>query len=277
MNKKLKLMKVLSILFVMLCLIVSMFPIYWMLNTSLKGQAEIYSKIPTMIPKKINFDNYIYLYKETPFLGALKNSFLVALCSSIFSIFVAYPASYAVSRVKFRGRNMMTKSILYTYLIPTSVLYIPLFMLVSKMGLTNSIWGLMLIYPTFTLPYVAWMLIPHVSSIPVEIEEAAKVDGCNRLGSMYRIVFPLTLPGIISTFIFAFSMCWGEYLYALVNVSDTAMKTFPLVISGLIYGDIYPWGQIMAGAITACVPILIVYMLASNFLVGGVTSGGVKQ
>lgn len=277
MIKKRKLMKLLSILFVLVCLLVSMFPIYWMLNTSLKGQAEIYNKIPTIIPNKINFENYRFLYQETPFLGALKNSFIVAFCASVFSIFVAYPASYAVSRVKFRGQKMMTKSILYTYLIPTSVLYIPLFMLVSKIGLTNSIWGLALIYPTFTLPYVSWMLIPHISSIPVEIEESAKVDGCNRLGSMYRIVFPLTLPGIISTFIFAFSMCWGEYLYALVNVSDTAMKTFPLIISGLIYGDMYPWGQIMAGAITACVPILIVYMLASNLLVGGVTAGGVKQ
>lgn len=150
-------------------------------------------------------------------------------------------------------------------------------MLVSKVGLSNTITGLMLIYPTFTLPYAAWMLIPYIRSIPYDIEEAAIVDGCNRIGSMYKIVFPLAIPGIVSTFIFTFALCWGEYLYSLVNINSTEMKTFPVIISNLIYGDIYPWGQIMAGGILAGIPILVVYMLASNFLVGGTTAGGVKQ
>ena len=171
----------------------------------------------------------------------------------------------------------MAKAVLYTYLIPTSVLYIPLFMLVSKTGLSDSLLGLILIYPTFTLPYTVWMLIPHVGSVPKSIEEASVVDGCTKIQTMLRIVFPLAKPGIISTCIFAFSMCWGEYLYALVNISSSMSKTYTLVISGLVFGDVYPWAQIMAGAITACLPILLVYMFASKFLVGGVTAGGVKQ
>lgn len=266
-----------SVLLVLISLVMALFPIYWMLNTSLKSQFEVYSRIPTMFPKKPTLDGYKFLYTRTPYLRALFNSFLVGLVTSLFSLAIGYPAAYALSRIDFKGRSSFAKGVLYTYLIPTSVLYIPLFMFVSRVGLTDSLAGLMLIYPTFTLPYTVWMLIPHVGAVPKSIEEASVVDGCSRLQTMYQIVFPLAKPGIISTFIFGFSMCWGEYLYALVNISSSNAKTYTLIISGLIFGDIYPWAQIMAGAITACVPILIAYMLASNFLVGGVTAGGVKQ
>lgn len=266
-----------NLLAVAVMLLVSLFPIYWMLNTSFKTQGEIYRQIPTLIPQEPTTEAYEYLYTGTEFLNSLKNSLLIAISVATFSILVAYPVSYAVARIKFRGRSLLTKSILITYLIPSSVLYIPLYMFLSNLKLTNSIYGLMLIYPTFTLPYVAWMLIPQVGSVPYEIEEASIIDGCNRWQAMMKIVLPLSFPGIISTFIVSFSMSWGEYLYALVNVSSSNQKTFPLVISGLIFGDIYPWGQIMAGAITACVPILLIYILASNFVVGGVTAGGVKQ
>ena len=196
---------------------------------------------------------------------------------SLLSIVIAYPTAYTLARTKFRGKKLLSKSVLFTYMLPTSVLYIPLYILVSRLGLTNSLWSLILIYPTFTLPYVAWILIPHVASIPVDLEDAAKVDGCNRFIIMYKIIFPLALPGIISTTIFAFAMCWGEYLYALVNLTSSNVQTFPLVISGLIFGDMPPWNQLMAAAIMACAPIVIIYMLASSSLVGGATAGGVKQ
>lgn len=272
-----KRIKLFSVLFVIIFLVVALFPIYWMLNTSLKTQFEVYSRVPTLFPKKITLDGYKFLFSRTPYLRSLFNSFIVGISASLFSLLVGYPAAYALSRISFKARGSFAKGVLYTYLIPTSVLYIPLFMFVSRVGLTDSLAGLILIYPTFTLPYTVWMLIPHVGSVPKSIEEASVVDGCTRLQTMYLIVFPLAKPGIISTFIFGFSMCWGEYLYALVNISSSSAKTYTLIISGLIFGDIYPWAQIMAGAITACVPILLTYMLASNFLVGGVTAGGVKQ
>ena len=272
-----KQIKYVSILLVCIFLFVALFPIYWMFNTSLKSQFEVYQRVPTMFPKQISIDGYRYLYSRTPFLRSLMNSFIVGISTATFSLMVGYPAAYALSRIKFRGRMIMAKAVLYTYLIPTSVLYIPLFMLVSKTGLSDSLLGLMLIYPTFTLPYTVWMLIPHVGSVPKSIEEASVVDGCTKIQTMLRIVFPLAKPGIISTCIFAFSMCWGEYLYALVNISSSMSKTYTLVISGLVFGDVYPWAQIMAGAITACLPILLVYMFASKFLIGGVTAGGVKQ
>ena len=269
--------KILSRVFIALCLIVALFPIYWMLCTSLKSDGEIYQKIPTMIPKRFTVEAYSYLLTKTNFLNAIKNSLLVATVVSLLSIAVAYPTAYTLARTKFRGRRVLSKAVLFTYMLPTSVLYIPLYILVARLGLTNTLWGLVLIYPTFTLPYVAWILIPHVQSIPVALEEAAMMDGCSHFMIMYRIIFPLALPGIISTTIFAFAMCWGEYLYALVNLTSATVQTFPLVISSLIYGDMPPWNQLMAGAIMACIPIIIIYMLASSSLVGGATAGGVKQ
>ncbi len=272
-----KSVKILSRVFIAVCLIVALAPIYWMLNTSFKEQGEIYSQIPTLFPHRFTVESYQSLLTKTSFLSGLKNSLLIAAVVSAFSLLIAYPAAYTLARIKFRGKQFFSKSILFTYLLPTSVLYIPLYMLVAKVGLTDNILGLMLIYPTFTLPYVAWILIPHIASIPKDIEEAATVDGCSKIRIMYQVIFPLALPGIVSTTIFAFAMCWGEYLYALVNINDTAMKTFPLVISGLIFGDMYPWGQLMAGAILACIPILIIYMFASGSIVGGATEGGVKM
>ena len=276
MKQRKKLFKCLRLVLVAICLVIALFPIYWMLNTSFKTQFEMYQKVPTFIPKKPTLEGYVHLLTQTPFLNALKNSFLVALVCATLSIILGYPVSYAVARLEFYGRKKISKLILFSYLIPSSVLYIPLFLLVSKLNLTDHYLGLMLIYPTFTLPYVSWMLIPHVRSVSKSIEEAATVDGCTKLQCMYRIVFPLATPGIISTFIFAFSLCWGEYLYALVNVSSSEMKTFPLVISSLIFGDIYPWNQIMAGAVLACIPILLVYIFFSNLMVSGATDGGVK-
>ncbi|MBI9094027.1 MAG: carbohydrate ABC transporter permease [Sphaerochaeta sp.] len=258
-------------------LVIALFPIYWMLNTSFKGQSEVYQKIPTLFPKRFTLDGYTYLFTRTPYLHSLLNSIIVATLTVFFSLFVGYPAAYALSRTRFKGRNWISRGMLFSYLIPTSVLYIPLFIFVSRVGFSDSLFGLILIYPTFTLPYTIWMLIPHLGAVPKSIEEASIMDGCSRMQTMLKIIFPLAKPGLVSTSIFAFSMCWGEFMYALVNINSTSNKTFTLVISGLIFGDIYPWGQIMAGAITACIPILLIYIFASNYLVGGVTAGAVKQ
>lgn len=275
MSKK-KRNNLLSNLLIVLMLVMALAPIYWMVNTSLKTNTEIFSKIPTFFPETPALEAYSYLFNKTNFLVGLKNSLIIAFSVSIFSIIVAYPVAYTLARKVFKGKQTYSRSILFMYLLPTSVLYIPLYILVSKLGLTDSLAGLILIYPTFTLPYVAWILIPHIQTVPKGIEEAATIDGASQFEIMYKVVFPLALPGIISTTIFTFAMCWGEYLYALVNISSSRMETFPLILSGLIFGDMYPWGQLMAGAIVACLPVLIVYLLASSSLVTGSTDGGVK-
>jgi multiple sugar transport system permease protein len=149
--------------------------------------------------------------------------------------------------------------------------------MLAGLNLTNNLFGLMLIYPTSTIPYAVWILTPYIKTIPTELEEAAYVDGCSKLVSMIRIVFPLSLPGIITTFVFSFTICWGEYLYALVSMIQENSKTMPLIISGLIWGDMYPWQQIMAGGIIACGPIILIYMFASKYLISGLTAGGIKM
>lgn len=276
MHSRFKIRKRLSIFFVLLCTFFSLLPIYWMLNTSLKTTSEVYQSNPTLFPQNLTFSNYVDLFTKTGFLNGVKNSLLIALVVASFSILVAFPAAYAVSRLRFHGKKIVSRGILFCYLIPASVLYIPLFVILSRINLTDSIFGLMLIYPTATIPYAAWMLIPNIRSVPDTIEEAALIDGCSRGQVITKIVLPLTMPSIISTFIFTFGMSWGEYMYALVNINSETQKTFPLVLSGLIFGDMYPWGQLMAGGICASVPMIITYMLLSNFLITGVTDGGVK-
>lgn len=271
-----KIKKGLSILFVLSCMFFSLLPIYWMLNTSLKTTAEVYRNDPTIFPLKPIIDNYVTLFTQTGFLNGIKNSFMVAVVVAGFSILVAFPAAYAVSRLKFRWKKLVSRGILFCYLIPASVLYIPLFVMLSRLHLTDSIFGLMLIYPTATIPYAAWMLIPNVKSVPVTIEEAALIDGCSRGKVITKIMLPLTMPSIISTFIFTFGMSWGEYMYALVNINSESQKTFPLILSGLVFGDMYPWGQMMAGGICASIPLIITYVMLSKFLISGMTDGGVK-
>ena len=182
--KKSRLSIIANRIFIIICVVAALGPIFWMLSTSLKTETEIYSKIPTIIPQKITLDAYSYLLTQTNFLNGLKNSLIVASLVAVLSILIGYPAAYSLARIEFKGKKFFSKSILFTYLLPTSVLYIPLYIFVSRAGLTNQLGGLVLIYPTFTLPYVAWILIPHISSIPVDLEEAAKMDGCNRFQIM---------------------------------------------------------------------------------------------
>ena len=157
------------------------------------------------------------------------------------------------------------------------VMFIPFYLLISRIGLTNSLFGLMLVYPTFTIPYATWILTSYFKTIPVEIEEASLIDGCSRVETMSRIFFPLASPGIISTMIFSFTLCWSEYLYALVFVTDSWNKTITVGLADLIFEDILEWGQLMGGAVIAAVPVVLLYMIASSGVVSGLTEGGVKE
>ncbi|TBL76516.1 carbohydrate ABC transporter permease [Paenibacillus thalictri] len=257
-------------------LVCALFPLYWMLNTSFKSQGEVYNMVPTFLPKHFGWSAYEKLITEKHFLVNIKNSVVVSLLVSFGSIVVSVLAAYAISKLRFRGRRFMSQGILYAYLMPRAVLFIPLYMLVSSIGLNDSIWGLMIIYPTITIPYATWMLISYFKSIPVEIEEAALIDGCTRVQTLLKIIFPLSAPGIAATFIFAFTLCWSEYLYALVVVTKSTDKTITLALSDLIVGDVFAWGPLMGGSIIASIPILIMYLFTSKYMVSGMTVGGVK-
>lgn len=255
--------------------VVALFPIYWMLNTSLKTNAEIYQLQPTFWPKNLTFDSYVTLF-EGPFLSQIGNSLIVGLTVSVASVVVSVFAAYAIARIKFKGRQIVSKSVLYAYLMPRAVLFIPLYILVSELDLANSLSALLLIYPTITIPYATWILVPYFASIPVELEEAAMVDGAGRLRSMLQITLPLAAPAIAATLVFSFTLCWSEYLYALVMISSEDSKTIPLGIADMINGDVFAWGPLMGGAIIASVPIVALYLLASRYMVSGLAMGGVK-
>ena len=275
-KKKKRLTRIIGMITLAVMLIIALFPIYWMLATSFKPQVEVYLADPTIIPKAPTLDAYRALFTKSNYLSGVKNSFIIALTVSLLTILLAVPCSYAISKLRFVGKSFASRAVLVTYLIPAAVLYIPIYMFLTRLGLSNDLRGLMIIYPSITIPYAIWILIPYFSSIPKDLEEASLVDGCGRVGSMLRIVVPLAIPGIITTFIFSFTMCWGEFLYALVSMTEELKKTYPLIINGLIWGDLYPWPQIMAGGICACVPIVVIYMAASKYLIGGLTAGAVK-
>ena len=257
-------------------IIFCLFPIYWMLITSLKTSTEIYKIIPTFWPKKLTFEGYYELFVEKGFLKNVWNSLLVSLIVSFGSIAVSMPAAYAIARIKFKGRKNISKGILISYLMPRTVLFIPLYLLVTKIGLSNSLWGLILVYPTITIPYATWMMISYFQSIPYDIEEAAIIDGCSRTQAMLKVCFPLAKPGIVSTLIFSYTLCWSEYLYALVIINKADYKTIPFALADMVVGDVYAWGPLMGGSLIASIPVIIIYLISNRNLVGGLTAGGVK-
>ena len=261
----------------LILLVTALFPVYWMLNTSLKTNNEIYRSIPTFFPELPSLDAYRELLYGTNFLQSAWNSFTIAMVVSVVSVFFSALASYAISRTNMRGAKAISRGILYTYLMPASLIFIPIYMLVNRLGIPRNQVGLMIIYPTHTIPYAMWMLIAYFRTVPREIEESAFVDGCGYLRCMFQIFFPLTIPGIVSTLIFSFTLSWNEYMYALVIVSDSTAKTFPLMLTDFMVDDTYAWGPLMAGSVLACVPILLIYTVFSRFVTGGLVAGSVKM
>lgn len=276
-TRRLKPIEILGRAILLVFFVVAMFPIYWMLITSFKPQSETFRLTPTFFPERFTTEAYVRLFTKTGFVRSLLNSTAVSAVVSAFTIVLAFPCAYALARYEFKGRNAVSQGILITYLMPAAVLFIPFYTLLARLNLTNNLWGLILIYPTKTLPYAVWILTPFIASVPRELDEAGMVDGCTRFSALLRIVLPLAAPSIAATFIFSVTMCWGEYLYALVCMTQDAYETIPLFISGLSWADITPWAQVMASGVLVSVPIVLLYTFASSFLAGGMTAGSVKM
>ena len=255
----------------------ALFPLYWMINTSFKSDMEIYRLTPTFWPHKIDLTSgYLKLF-ETNYFIHMKNSLVVSLSVSVISVFISLLAAYAIAKMKFHGRKIGSRFILYCYLLPGSVMFIPLYQVVSTVGLLDSFLGLIFIYPTFVIPYATWILISYLKTISTEIEESAIVDGCTRTGVLFRIVLPLAMPGVMSTLIFSFMLCWSEFLYSLVMINTDSQKTVSVGLSSLIFGDVYPWATLSAGAVLTTIPIVLIFSLGSRYVQSGLTEGAVKQ
>jgi len=201
---------------------------------------------------------------------------IVAMVSTALSVSVAALAAYALARLKFRGAGALTTLLLVTYLLPASLLFIPLYRILTELGIINSYAALIVTYPTFLMPFATWVLMGYFRTIPAELEEAALIDGTNRFGAFWRITLPLAAPALLSVTLFAFTNAWNEFLYAFVFITSDSLKTLPVGLQLLVFGDIYPWGQLMAASLMMAVPVVIVYIFAQRYLVGGLTAGSVK-
>jgi multiple sugar transport system permease protein len=262
-------------------IVFTLFPFYWMAVTAFRPDPELYrtwrqpnaSPLWTLEP---TLEHVKGLLETTAFPTWLWNTMLIAIVATIISLICGMFAGYALARLRFRGSEFLGTAIFITYLVPQTLLFIPLADIIRDMQLGNTPWALMLTYPTFLIPFCTWLLMGYFKTIPRELEECARIDGATRFGAMVRIVFPVAVPGILSAGIFAFTLSWNEFIYALVFMASADQKTVPVgVVSELIRGDIFFWGQLMAGALLGSVPVALVYSFFVEYYVTGLT-GSVK-
>lgn len=264
---------------VIICAVIwCVFPFYWMVSTSFKTDLGVYQIPPELWPSEMSMANIEKLFAEGSLIPRFFwNSIITSFGTVFVTVFLATFAGYALSRLRFRFRYNILIAILVTQMFPMVVLLIPLYMLYVKVHLLNTWFGLILAYTSFALPFGVWMIKGFIDSVPVEIEEAAMMDGCSRLGAMFRVVLPLAVPGIVATGIFAFLDAWNNLLFPLTLVTDLEMKTLPpgmiLYFTGQLRTD---WGGMMATSFLTTLPIMLIFILVQRYLVAGLTSGAVK-
>ena len=257
---------------------VLLFPFYWMATTSIKSNEELLSHEgnPFWVAHP-TFEHFKHLIFETPYPDWMWNTVLVSVTSTFASLAASVFAAYAIERLRFRGSKQVGLAIFLAYLVPPSILFIPLAAIVFKLGIFDTRWALILTYPTFLIPFCTWLLMGYFRSIPFELEECALIDGATRWQILVKIVLPLAVPGLISAGIFAFTLSWNEFIYALTFISSSEVKTVPVgVVTELVEGDVYHWGALMAGALLGSLPVAIMYSFFVEYYVSGMT-GAVKE
>jgi multiple sugar transport system permease protein len=262
-----------------LLLILMLFPFYWMLITSIKPNRELYNaRIMPMIVYQPTLKHYVDLLTETNFLTWTYNTFLVAIVSTAVSLVLGTMTAYPLARMNFPGAAVVAIGVAATYLVPQPLLFIPMSDIINKLGLGNTLQAVMLTYPTLLVPFCAWLLMGYFKSVPRELEEAARIDGASRFQAMTRIVLPLCTPGLLSAGIFAFTLAQNEFLYALIFLTTSDVRTVPVgAITELIRGDVFYWGQLMAAALLGSIPVAVIYSFFVDYYVAGLTSGSVKN
>lgn len=259
--------------------VIAAFPFYWMLITAFKTNSDLYnlSNIPFWFNDPPTIDHIRYLFQHTLFLRWLWNSLVIGVCVVAITLVTSLPAGYALTRMAGRKGEALGIGIFLTYLVPPTLLFLPLSRVITVLGLQDSMWSLVLVYPTFTIPFSTWLLMGFFKTVPREIEEAAIVDGCSILGAFVKMVLPVSVPAILTVVIFTFTLTLQEFVYALTFISSTAQKTITLgVTTDLVRGDIFFWGELMAGALIAAIPVAIAYNLFLDRFIAGITGGAVK-
>ena len=259
-----------------IALLWTIFPIYWMIKSSLTLNEEMYVARPPLFSNVITFDHYIDLIYNTSFMHNVWNSFVIAAITTIICLAIGILGSYAMTRLKYPGRSFFRNSIIISYLMPTAVLFVPMYVFVSSLGFYDNKYALLIIYPTCVVPYCCYMLISYFKAIPYALEEAALIDGCNRLQTLWYIIMPIALPGIAVVATFAFTMAWNEYLYAMIMTTSNVQKTATVAISGFKYADSAIWGRIMSASVVCSLPVTLLYIVAQSMLISGKYEGSVK-
>ena len=267
--------RILTYAALIIAVLLVLFPIYWMIITSLKLPREIY-RVPSLWPQVFTLDNYAKLLADGGFLTAIRNSLIVSTIVTVISVLISSFAAYSMVRFRYRFRGLIGRLILFAYLTPASLLFIPLSIVMAQLKLGNSLIGLILVYLTFSLPLSTWLLQGYFRGVPRELEEQGMIDGHSRFGALIHIVLPLSAPGIAAVSIFTFTGAWNELLLALVLITSESQRTAPLALNYLITSDVLPWGPLMAGAVLSSVPLMILYFVAQRFMVQGMTAGSVK-
>jgi multiple sugar transport system permease protein len=254
-------------------------PVYWMLVTTFKADRDLYNlkNFPLWFNQAPTLDHLDLLFHKTGFTHWLVNTLIVAVAVVLITWAVAIPAGYALARLRFRGAETMSIGVFLTYLVPTTLLFLPLVKIIAGVGLFDKLGALIIAYPTFTIPFCTWLMAGFFRTIPQEIEEAAMVDGCSRIGAIPRVVLPLSVAGMLTVAIFAFTLSMQDFVYALSFVSSSDQKVVTIgVVTELIRGDVFFWGSLMAGALIAGVPVAILYSFFLDYFVKGITGGAVK-
>ena len=260
-------------------LFVVLFPFYWMVITAFKRDSDLYNltTAPFWFKEPPTLAHVKLLLDGTLFTTWLQNSLVIGALVVLITLALALPAAYALARMRFFGSQTLSTGMFLSYLIPPTLLFLPLSQLVRGLGFTDSIWALVLVYPSFTLPFCTWLLMGFVRTVPREIEESAQIDGCTRFQAFRMIILPVIVPGIITAGIFAFTLTYQEYIYALTFVSASANKTISYgVTTDLVRGDVFYWGSLMSGALIGALPVAIVYAFSLDHFIHGLTAGALK-
>jgi multiple sugar transport system permease protein len=260
-------------------LVAMLFPFYWMAITSIKPNRELYSqRIMPLVVHQPTLKHYIDLFEQTNFLLWTYNTMLIAVVTTVISLVLGVMMAYPLARMNFPGAAVVAIGVAATYLVPQPLLFIPMADIINRLDLGNTLSAVMLTYPTLLIPFCAWLLMGYFKSVPRELEEAARIDGASRWQAMMRVVLPLCVPGLLSAGIFAFTLAQNEFLYALIFLTKSEVRTVPVgAITELIRGDVFYWGQLMAAALLGSVPVAIIYSFFVEHYVAGLTAGSVKN
>ncbi|MEM9951400.1 MAG: carbohydrate ABC transporter permease [Chloroflexota bacterium] len=267
----------LSYILLAVFLILWLFPVFWMIMTAFKPNAEITTNVAPLTILEPTLENFTYLFQNTGFTSWVVNSLVVSVSTTIFSVIVGTLAAYSLVRFKLVGSSAMGMGIFVTYLLPQTLLFIPMAFVIQQLGLYNKLSSLIVVYPTMMVPFCTWLMMGYFRAIPIDMEESARVDGATHWQAFYKVTLPLAIPGVISAAIFTFTLSWSEYLYALVLVPSVEAQTIPVgVPNALSSGDVFVWGSLMGAALLGSLPVVLVYAFFMRYFVSGMMAGAVK-